>query len=95
MPLGDPDHVPPGPGEPLRRPLMSTSVVIYGTLVLLALTVPRGLVNWRKNFEPNAVQDISLRNAETIQTVSQRVGLDWPYRKGREQFLKATGKRDD
>ena len=95
MPLGDPDHVPPGPGQPLQRPLTSTAVVIYATLALLTITVPRGLVNWCKNFEPNPLQEISLHVAEAIQTVSQRIGLDWPYRKGREAFLKATGKRDD
>jgi hypothetical protein len=91
----DPDHIAPGPGEPLTRPLTTTAVVIYATLVLLALTVPRGLVNWSRNFEPNALQEMTLRVAETIQSLSRSIGADWPYRRGREEFLKATGKRDD
>jgi hypothetical protein len=93
--LPDPDHVPPGVGRPQEHPLTSTSVVIYATLVLLALTVPRGLVNWSKNFEPNPAQQMLLRVADAIQSVSQRTGADWPYLRGRELFLQLTGKRDD
>lgn len=95
MTLRDPNHIPPGPGEPQRRPLATTAVVVYATLVLLAVAVPRGLVNWCKNFEPNALQEISLRVAETIQSLSHGIGADWLYRQGRQEFLRVTGKRDD
>ena len=95
MTLRDPDRIPPGPGEPQRRPLATTSVVIYATLILLAITIPRGLVNWSKNFEPSAPQEIMLRVAEAIQSLSHRIGADWLFAKAREEFLKATGKRDD
>jgi hypothetical protein len=91
----DSDHVSPGHGEPQHRPLAVTSVVIYATLILLAVTVPRGLVNWTKSFEPNVVQALSLRVADAIQTLSHTVGLDLPYLQGRALFLQATGKRDD
>jgi hypothetical protein len=91
----DPDHIPLGPGRPQEQPLRTTAIVIYGTLVLLALAVPRGLVNWSKNFEPNAAQDILLRTAEVLQSLSRRTGADWPYRQGREVFLRATGKREE
>jgi hypothetical protein len=93
--LSDPDHIGLGPGSPQERPLRTTAIVIYGTLVVLALAVPRGLVNWSKNFEPNAAQDVLLRTAEALQSFSRRTGADWPYRRGREIFLHATGKRED
>jgi len=93
--LPDPDHVPETPGRPQAQPLKTTSLVIYATLILLAITIPRALVNWSKNFEPNRAQEATLRVAETIQSLSQRIGADWVFREGREVFLKETGKRDD
>jgi hypothetical protein len=93
--LPDTDHIALGPGRPQERPLRTTAIVIYGTLALLALAVPRGLVNWSKNFEPNAAQEVLLRVAEAVQSVSQRLGADWPYRRGRAIFLNATGKREE
>jgi hypothetical protein len=93
--LPDTDHIALGPGSPQERPIRTTAIVIYGTLALLAFAVPRGLVNWSKNFEPNATQDALVHMAEALQSLSQRTGADWPYRRGREVFLHATGKRDD
>jgi hypothetical protein len=93
--LTDPDHMPRLPGRPQAQPLKTTSVVIYATLLLLAVTIPRALVNWSKNFEPNVAQETVLRVAEAIQSMSQRVGADWLYREGRKEFLELTGKRDD
>jgi hypothetical protein len=93
--LPDTDHIALGPGRPLERPLRTTAIVIYATLALLALAVPRGLVNWSKNFEPSAAQDVLLHTAEALQSFSQRLGADWSYRRGRDFFLRATGKRED
>ena len=95
MSLSDPDHMPPPPGRPQARALETTSVVIYATLILLAITIPRALVNWSKNFEPNVAQEAVLRVAEAIQSMSHRIGADWLYLKGRKAFLELTGKRDD
>ena len=95
MSPADTEHIAPGTGRPRQRPLRTTAIVIYGTLGLLALAVPRGLVNWSKNFEPNAAQEVLLRAAEAVQSLSQRVGADWPYRRGRELFLHATGKHEE
>ncbi len=95
MSLPDPDHIPPGVGRPLLRPLATTSIVIYATLVVLALAVPRGLVNWSKNFEPSPAQELLLRTAEAVQSLSQHLRLDRPYVYGREFFLRLTGKTDD
>ncbi len=95
MSISDPDHMPPTHGLTQRRPLLTTSVVIYGTLALLAITIPRGLVNWTRNFEPNAPQQVMLQIAEGIATVSHRVGADRAFGEAREFFLRVTGKRED
>jgi hypothetical protein len=41
--------------------------VIYATLLLLAITVPRGLVNWSRNFDPNPLQEMVFRFAQWVQ----------------------------
>jgi hypothetical protein len=69
--------------------------VIYATLALLALTIPSGLVNWVKGFEPNNVQILALEAAEGLARFSHRIGADRPFAWGREWFLAATGKRED
>jgi len=95
MSLADPDHFPLGAGRPQERPLATTSVVIYATLVLLALAIPRGLVNWSRNFDPNPLQELLMRTALELQSVSRDLGVNWPYVRGRELFLRLTGKQDD
>ena len=95
MSLPDPDHVPLGAGRAQARPLITTSTVIYAVLVLLAFVVPRALVNWTRNFEPNPVQELALRGAEAVQSLSHHIGLDRPYLAARELFLQVTGKRED
>jgi hypothetical protein len=89
------EHISPGVGRPQKRPLATTSAVIYATLALLALTVPRGLVNWSRNFDPNPVQELLMRTAQGLQSLSRDFGANWPYVRGRELFLRVTGKRDD
>ena len=89
------DHVSIPPGRPQRRPLLTTSIVIYVTLFLLAITIPRSLVNRVKDVEPNPVQAFLLRTAEAVAAMSHAVGLDRPFAYGRELFLKATGKQED
>jgi len=91
----DLDHLSPGPGIALRRPLRTTAVVIYATLLLLALTIPRSLVNWVKGFEPNSVQSVALQAAQRLAAFSHRIGADRVFESGRELFLRASGKRED
>jgi hypothetical protein len=93
--LPDPDHVPPGPGSPQEQPLRTTSIVIYAMLILLAITIPRGLVNWSRNFDPNPLQEALYNVALTVQQGSRQLGLDQPYVQSRALFLRWTGKQDD
>ena len=92
MILPDPDHVAPGPGQPQQHPLRTSAVVIFATLILLALTIPQALVNWTRNFDPNPLQETVLSFAQWVQTASRDLGLNAPYVHGRALFLKLTGK---
>jgi hypothetical protein len=95
MSLPDPDHVSLPPGKPLVHPLGAAAAVIYLTLMLLALAVPRGLVNWSRDLEPSAWQQTTLTVARSIERFSIWVGLNQPYEQARETFLNATGKSEE
>jgi hypothetical protein len=95
MSLPDPDHVPLPPGKPLRNPLRAAVVVIYATLALLALTIPRGLVNWSRDMEPSARQQAMLAAAQWIARFSSWTRINQPYEWSRKVFLDATGKSED
>jgi hypothetical protein len=95
MSLPNPDHVPLPPGKPLVHPLGAAAAVIYATLALLALAVPRGLVNWSRDLEPGPRQRAMLAGAQAIERFSSWGGLNRPYEQAREAFLKATGKTED
>jgi hypothetical protein len=95
MTLPDPDHIPLAAGKPLRHPLAAAAVVIYGTLALLALTVPRGLLNWSRDLDPSGPQRLMLTAAQAIQTFARVSGADWPYYHARDVFLQVTGKSED
>jgi hypothetical protein len=95
MSLPDPDRVPTPPGAPLAHPVAAAAVVIYATLALLALAVPRGLVNWSRDMEPGPRQQVMLAAAQAIERFSSWSRIDEPYRQAREIFLEATGKSED
>jgi hypothetical protein len=95
MSLPDPNHVSPPPGAPSAHPLRDAAVVIYATLLLLGLAIPRGLVNWAREMQPGARQQAVLATAQAIEAFSHSSQIDEPYRLAREYFLEATGKRED
>jgi hypothetical protein len=95
MSLPDPDHAPPPPGAPIAHPLCAAAVVIYATLALLGLAIPRGLTNWARDMQPGPRQDAVLAAAQAIEAFSHWSRIDEPYRLAREFFLEATGKRED
>jgi hypothetical protein len=95
MSLPDTDHVPLPPGKALAHPLASAMVVVYATLILLALTVPRGLANWARDMDPGAAQQAVLAGADAIARLSGAIAIDKPYAWARGIFLSGTGKRED
>ena len=69
-------------------------VVIYATLALLALTIPRGLVNWsRDRTEHVAARDPHRRASD--RALLERRRLNRPYERARQIFLDVTGKSED
>jgi len=95
MSVPDRDHAAPEPSKPLVHPLGAAMVVIYATLALLALTIPRGLVNWSRDREPSMWQHATVTAAQAIERFSSAAGLDRPYERAREAFLSLTGKSED
>ena len=95
MSVADPDHLSPPRRSLDPRPLRTTSIVIYATLAMLALTIPQAPVNWLKGFEPSKVQDLALDVALSVQSLSNWLGIDVPFSSARRLFLDATGKREE
>ena len=95
MSHADLDHVPLPPGKPLHHPLRAAAVVIYATLGLLALTIPRALVNWSRDLSPGPLQEHVLPAAREIDRLMRAAGIDRPYEWARARFLDATGKSED
>ena len=77
------------------RRLRATAIVIYATLVILAIAIPQSVVNWLGDMNGNAVQETALRGATVLQTLAQRTGVDAPYVRARALFLAWSGKGND
>ena len=88
----DPDDERPDAGGNAVR---TAAVIIYATFALLVLTIPQSLTNWLRDMDDNPLQQAVLVAADAVQSLSQRVGLDVPYRRARAQFKALTGKEDD
>jgi len=82
---------PPRPANPLR----SAAIVLYATLVLLAVTIPQSVVNWLADMNGNPVQETALRGAEVLRNLSQRAGVATVYQRGRDIFIAISGVEPD
>lgn len=82
---------PPRPASALR----TTAIVIYATLMLLAVTIPQSVVNWLADMNANPVQETALRGAEALRTLSQRAGVATAYRQARDIFFAISGVEPD
>jgi hypothetical protein len=90
--MSDTDHM---HADRSARPVRSAAVIVYATFVLLILAIPQSLTNWLRDMNENPVQQVALRAADAVQSVSQRVGLDIAYRRARAGFYALTGKEDN
>ncbi len=81
------------PASPVydRFAAWKAGLILYLTLVVLALAIPENLVAWVKD-RPEGVQNWLLGYAEGLERISERVGADKPYKLARDYFLKVTGK---
>ena len=73
------------------HPLRTTAIVIYGTLALLAVTIPQSVVNWLGDMRGNPVQETLMRAAEALQSAADGTGIAAPYRRARDLFDAVTG----
>ena len=82
---------PPRPAGALR----TASIVIYATLMLLAVTIPQSVVNWLADMNANPVQETAWRGAEVLRNLSQRAGVATVYQRGRDIFIAISGVEPD
>ena len=82
---------PPQPAGALR----TAAIVIYATLMLLAVTIPQSVVNWLADMNANPVQETALRGAEALRNLSQRSGVAGVYQRARAIFIAISGVEPD
>jgi hypothetical protein len=90
-------HTSPAAFEPPRpaSALRTAAIVIYATLMLLAVTIPQCVVNWLADMNANPVQETALRGAEVLRNLSQRAGVAAVYQRGRDIFIAISGVEPD
>ena len=77
--------------QPPASPLRTTALILYVTLVLLALTIPQSLTNWLSDMNGSPVQETALRGAEILRNLSQRSGVAGVYQRARDLFIAVSG----
>jgi hypothetical protein len=75
--------------------LRTAAIVIYATLVLLAVTIPQSVVNWLADMNGNPVQETALRGAEVLRNMSQGAGVATVYQRARDIFIAISGVQPD
>lgn len=75
------------PKRTARNPILATAFVLYGTLLLLMVTIPESMVSWLQGLNANVVQQTALRAAQAVQAASDRTGLSAPFLRARAVFL--------
>jgi hypothetical protein len=90
-------HTSPTAFEPPRSAgaLRTASIVIYATLMLLAVTIPQSVVNWLADMNANPVQETALRGAEALRNLAQRSGVATVYQRARDIFIAISGVEPD
>jgi hypothetical protein len=84
----------------LERPrptgeLRTAAIVLYGTLMLLAVTIPQSVVNWLADMNGNPVEESALRGAQYLQNLSQQAGIATVYQRARDIFIAISGVEPD
>ena len=90
-------HADPSEFEPSRstNPLRTAAIVIYGTLMLLAVTIPQSVENWLADMNGNPVEETALRGADVLRNLSQRASVATVYQRARDIFIAISGVEPD
>jgi len=75
--------------------LRIAAIVLYGTLMLLAVTIPQSVVNWLADMNGNPVEETALRGAEALRNMSQGAGVSTVYQRARDIFIAISGVEPD
>ena len=81
----------PRPASDLR----TAAIVLYATLMLLAVTIPQSVVNWVADMNGNPVEETALRGAEVLRNLSERAGVAGVYQRARDIFIAISGVEPD
>ena len=81
--------------QPTAKPLRTAALIIYGTFILLALTIPQSLTNWLRDMNENPVEVLALRGAEAWQAVAEKTRVPAVYRRARDRFIAVSGIEPD
>jgi Na+/glutamate symporter len=73
------------------NPLRTAAIVLYATLMLLAVTIPQSVENWLADMNGNPVEDTALRGAEVLRNLSERAGVAAVYQRARDIFIAISG----
>jgi hypothetical protein len=69
-------------------PLRSAFIVIYCTIAILLLALPGSVANWLGDLPPNTFVEICKSAVDTIEKVSEKIGLMQLYQDARGSFVK-------
>jgi hypothetical protein len=75
--------------------LRTAAIVLYATLMLLAVTIPQSVVNWLADMNGNSVEETALRGAEALRNLSRRAGVATVYQRARDIFIAISGAEPD
>jgi hypothetical protein len=78
-----------------RGQLRTAAIVLYGTLMLLAVTIPQSVMNWLADMNGNPVQETASRGAEVLRKLSQGAGVSTVYQRARDIFIAISGVEPD
>jgi hypothetical protein len=81
--------------KPRAGPLQTAAVVVYGTLLLLALTIPHSVVDWIRDVKSLEIQEALLPAAEALQRFAQGTGVATPFSRARKLFLALSSNESD
>lgn len=71
----------------MSKNLVRATIVLYGTMFLLLLTIPQALLSWTDDLKPERLHQNLTLVAGEINGLSEALGLDRGYKLLRSRFL--------
>lgn len=74
--------------------LRSAAIVIYGTLAIAALCIPRSVSDWVEQIDFKQARTVLVPAGNCLRWVSEHSGVDKPFLAARALFLSMTEKEE-